>query len=222
MVIGGIMLSLLASIFLLAESKQVVNFEQQQQTELQQQNNTTESKNMPLKEGEIVIDSSSDSLKPSEVCSIFIKTSFQDKSLIMCCVAGLMINFLTAFAWGIQTKWLKTWGNPPNWTPLSKEQTAQVIFLYGITKGCLQFASGFVSDIIGRRYTVGFGLVLCSISIFAFALIGATATTQGGVYTGFCVCSLLLGTGTAVMYPNVIAAAAQHAEPKSRSLVIGT
>lgn len=217
------MLSLLASIFLLAESKQVVNFEQQQQTELQQQNknNTTESKNMPLKEGEIEI-KESDSLKPSEVCSIFIKTSFQDKSLIMCCVAGLMINFLTAFAWGIQTKWLKTWGNPPNWTPLSKEQTAQVIFLYGITKGCLQFASGFVSDMIGRRYTVGAGLVLCSISIFAFALIGATATTQSGVYTGFCVCSLLLGTGTAVMYPNVIAAAAQHAEPKSRSLVIGT
>jgi len=121
--IGGMILSLLASIFLLSESKEVVNFEQQQMNSIQ-----PDGKNMPLKEGEVVIESNSDNLKIEEVLPIFVKTSFMDKSLMVCCLAGLTINFLTAFAWGILTKWLKTWGNEPNWAPLPKAETAFIIF----------------------------------------------------------------------------------------------
>mmetsp|Transcript_26942 Transcript_26942/g.22637 ORF Transcript_26942/g.22637 Transcript_26942/m.22637 type:complete len:159 (+) Transcript_26942:824-1300(+) len=140
---------------------------------------------------------------------------------MLCCLAGLMINFLTAFAWGILTKWLKTWGSEPNWSTLPADATATILFCYGIPKGCFQFISGFIADRVGRRFTIGFGLIVCSISIFAMAFVGYSARDSGSVQTGFTYCALLLGTGTALMYPNVIAAAAEHAEPKNRSMTIG-
>lgn len=92
-----------------------------------------------------------------------------------------MINFTTAFAWGILTKWLKTWGNAPSWDPLPSAEVAIIVFWYGFPKGCLQFISGFISDMIGRRFTVGCGLVVCSISIFAMAIVGGTATSHEAV-----------------------------------------
>jgi len=122
MIIGGMVLSLLASIFLLSESVNVVSFEQKQYNESKEDNN------MPLKDGEVPIENESNSLKISEVFSVFVKTSFVHKSLMVCCLAGLMINFLTAFAWGILTKWLKTWGNKPNWSPLPSAEVAFIVF----------------------------------------------------------------------------------------------
>jgi len=54
----------------------------------------------------------------------------------MCCnLVGLTINFLTAFAWGILTKWLKTYGNEPNWSTYDKSMVAYVILAYSLPKG---------------------------------------------------------------------------------------
>lgn len=142
---------------------------------------------------------SSTSLKPSEVCSVFVNTSFVNVSTMLCCLTGLTINFLTAFAWGILTKWLKTWGNGDLWSPLPSELVANIAFFYAIPKGCLQFISGFVSDLIGRRYTIGVGLFICSASLFAMTIVGNSIADQDSLYTSFCVCAFILGTGTAIM-----------------------
>jgi len=124
------------------------------------------------------LDIQNDNLKPSEVCTVFVKTSFLDISLAMCCLAGLNINFLTTFAWGILTKWLKTWGHGNKWDPMDAEVVANIVFWYAIPKGCLQFISGFISDLIGRKYTVGLGLLICSLSVFAMAALGDSQTNQ--------------------------------------------
>jgi len=52
------------------------------------------------------------------------------------------------------------------------------LYFYAIPKGCLQFISGFISDLIGRKYTVGLGLLICSLSVFAMAALGDSQTNQ--------------------------------------------
>lgn len=83
---------------------------------------------------------------------------------------GLMINFLTAFAWGIFTKWLKTYGGD-DWDIYSKETTANIILCYAIPKGVCQFFFGFFSDRYGRKkfVTVGMSINIISLIVIAFA-----------------------------------------------------
>ena len=57
--------------------------------------------------------------------------------------------------------------------------------------------------------------------MFLFAIVGSVAKSQEVAYALFVISSLLLGSGTAIMYPNVIAAAAQNSEPQYRSTTIG-
>lgn len=87
---------------------------------------------------------------------------------------GLMINFLTAFAWGIFTKWMKTYGGD-DWDKYSKEATANVILFYAIPKGVFQFFFGFISDRIGRKKIIATGLSINIVALIVLAFGGEYA-----------------------------------------------
>eukprot|EP00397_Hematodinium_sp_SG-2012_P003812 GEMP01003821.1.p1 GENE.GEMP01003821.1~~GEMP01003821.1.p1 ORF type:complete len:560 (+),score=147.25 GEMP01003821.1:94-1680(+) len=152
----------------------------------------------------------------------FIQCTFLNRSLMACCQAGLMINFTTAFAWGIMTKWLKDYGNAPRWTAFSKDDAADIILAYGLAKGVLQFVFGFGSDRIGRKVPIVGGLLTVCASMLVFYIIGELVDGQETARSAFIFAAFLLGLGTAMMYPNVIAAACEHSSPSWRASAMGT
>lgn len=152
----------------------------------------------------------------------FLETTFMNPSLIVCCLAGLMINFTTAFAWGIMTKWLKSYGNGDKWAPYSKDDVADVLLAYSLAKGLLQFIFGFISDRVGRRIPVVGGLCIVAVAMIIFYVVGENVEGQEDAKNGFIVAAFLLGFGTSMMYPNVIAAVCEHADPSWRASAVGS
>jgi hypothetical protein len=69
--------------------------------------------------------------------SAFVYTSFVNLSLMSICFAGLMINFLSGFAWGLFVKWMKA-GQDGVWTKIDKNTISDIVLCYGIFKGVLQ------------------------------------------------------------------------------------
>lgn len=152
----------------------------------------------------------------------FVEASFLNPNLMCCCQAGLMINFITAFVWGILTKWLKDWGNEPNWAHFGKSDVADILLAYGLTKGFLQFFTGYLADRVGRKPLIIIGLWTAGLGMLVTYMVGEYVNGQENAKSWFIFSSFLLGLGTSLMYPNVIAAAAEHADPSWRASAVGT
>jgi len=153
--------------------------------------------------------------------SAFVYTSFINKSLMAICYAGLMINFLSGFAWGLMKKWMKddyVVDGETKWEGLEKEVVANIVLCYGLPKGVLQFMFGFLGDIVGRKWLIVAGLSTCVLGLLIMA---ATGETSDDPTAGFFVGALFLGIGTGVMYTNNLAAVVDHSDPSWRSSALG-
>jgi len=153
--------------------------------------------------------------------SAFIYTSFVNKSLMTICFAGLMINFISGFAWGLFKKWMKSdyeVDGELKWAALEKQEVANVVLCYGILKGTLQWIFGFLGDRFGRKWFVVSGL---SVVMLGLVVVGAIGVTSSDPLVGFMVGALLMGTGTGIMYTNNLAAICDHSDPSWRSSALG-
>jgi len=148
----------------------------------------------------------------------FIYTSFVNTSMMSICFAGLMINFISGFAWGIFKKWMKG-GVDGEWDGLSKEDVANVVLCYGVLKGTLQWIFGFLGDRFGRKWFIVGGLFTV---VFGLVVVAITGGTAGEPLTGFMVGALLMGAGTGIMYTNNLAAIVDHSDPSWRSSALGS
>lgn len=153
--------------------------------------------------------------------SAFVYTSFINKSLMAICYAGLMINFLSGFAWGLMKKWMKddyVVDGVTKWDGLEKEVVANIVLCYGLPKGVLQFIFGYVGDIVGRKWLIVSGLSTC---VLGLVILAATGEASDDPTAGFFVGALFLGIGTGVMYTNNLAAVVDHSDPSWRSSALG-
>jgi len=153
--------------------------------------------------------------------SAFVYTSFINKSLMAICFAGLMINFLSGFAWGLFVKWMKNdyeVDGTLKWEALSKETVANISLCYGLPKGVLQFMFGFVGDTVGRKWLIVGGLSSC---VLGLVILAATGEGSDDPVAGFVVGALFVGIGTGVMYTNNLAAVVDHSDPSWRSSALG-
>jgi len=137
-----------------------------------------------------------------------------------CCLAGLGINYMTTFAWGLGKTWYKKGGD--NWSGVSSDTADNITLTYDLTKGVLQFIFGFYSDRSHRRPLIIGGLCLNAVSLVIYALVGEFATSQSAAEDGFFFAAFLLGLGTAMMYAVVIAAVAESADPSWRASAVGS
>jgi len=151
----------------------------------------------------------------------FVYTSFMNNSLMSICVAGLMINFTSGFAWGLFAKWMKNdyeVDGVVKWEGFSKETVAAVTLCYGLPKGVLQMFFGFLGDRIGRKWLIVAGLAIVALGEFVMSLTGAvTDDPLAGFYIG----AVLLGIGTGVMYTNNLAAICDHSDSSWRATALG-
>jgi len=144
---------------------------------------------------------------PISFREIFLLTSFKDRNLFAACQAGLVNNLNDGMSWGIFPLFFVSFG-------LSVERIGILKAVYPATWGILQIATGPLSDRWGRK-----GLITGGMWIQAAGLSLTAATSH---FEWWLVGSLLLGIGTAMVYPSLIAAVSDASHPswRARSLSV--
>jgi len=148
--------------------------------------------------------------KPAEPVGfwkIFALTSYGDRNLFAACQAGLVNNLNDGMSWGIFPLFFASFG-------LGVERIGILKAVYPATWGILQVATGPLSDRWGRKGLIVAGMWVQSAGLFL------TAFTQS--FEWWLVASLLLGVGTAMVYPSLIAAVSDASQPtwRARSLSV--
>ena len=138
---------------------------------------------------------------------VFALTSFRDRNLFAASQAGLVNNLNDGMSWGIFPLFFASFG-------LGLERIGILKAVYPATWGVLQIVTGPLSDRWGRK-----GLIVAGMWVQAAALFLTAAT---GRFEWWLLGSLLLGLGTAMVYPSLIAAVSDASHPtwRARSLSV--
>jgi MFS family permease len=138
---------------------------------------------------------------------IFVLTSFGDRNLFAASQAGLVNNLNDGMSWGIFPLFFASFG-------LGVERIGILKAVYPATWGILQVATGPLSDRWGRK-----GLIVAGMWVQSAGLFLTAATRQ---FEWWLAGSLLLGVGTAMVYPSLIAAVSDASHPswRARSLSV--
>ncbi|MGD9999781.1 MAG: MFS transporter [Acidimicrobiia bacterium] len=137
---------------------------------------------------------------------IFRLTSFKEKALSSASQAGLVNNLNDGLAWGLLPLYFAAAG-------LSVARIGILAALYPAVWGLGQLLTGGLSDRIGRKPLIGGGML-----VQAFAL-GLFAATEG--FAIWAVASVLIGVGTAMVYPTLLATIGDVAHPSWRARSVG-
>lgn len=137
---------------------------------------------------------------------VFLRTSFFDKTLSSVSQAGLVNNLNDGVAWGAFPLFFAAAG-------MSLRDIGTLAAIYPSVWGIGQLFTGAISDRVGRKWLIVTGMWLQSVAI------GAIAISRG--FAGFAVASALLGVGTAMVYPTLLAAIGDVAHPMWRASAVG-
>jgi len=137
---------------------------------------------------------------------VFWRTTLSDRNLSSVSQAGLVNNLNDGMAWGIFPLYFAAAG-------IGLERIGVLAALYPATWGMMQLFTGAWSDRIGRKRLIVGGMWVQAIGIAITA-----ATTS---FTPFALGSLLLGLGTAMVYPTLLATIGDVAHPGWRASAVG-
>src|SRR5262249_39085446 len=133
-------------------------------------------------------------------------TSWKDRALFCASQAGMVNNLNDGMAWGLFPLYFASQG-------LSLERISFLAALYPAVWGMTQLVTGGLSDRFGRKWMIASGMLVQALGIF---LLVASA--------GFLLWSasaVLLGLGTAMVYPTLLAAVGDVAHPDWRASAVG-
>jgi MFS family permease len=137
---------------------------------------------------------------------IFIRTSFSDRELSSISQAGLVNNLNDGMAWGLFPLFYAS-------ANLSLERIGWLAAIYPAVWGIGQLFTGALSDRWGRKWLIATGMW-----VQAAAIVLIVASSQ---LAGFALGAALLGVGTAMVYPTLLAAIADVAHPSWRASAVG-
>jgi MFS family permease len=137
----------------------------------------------------------------------FVDGSLRDPVLRACSQAGLVNNLNDALAWGLAPLYLAAQG-------AGAARIGAVAAVYPAVWGLLQLGTGWLSDRRGRKPLIALGML---VQAGALALLVA----GDGAFVPALVAAALLGLGTALVYPTLIAAVSDVAEPRDRATIVG-
>jgi len=126
-----------------------------------------------------------------------VSTPPDRRVLRSCSQAGLVNNLNDALAWGLAPLYLAAHG-------ASVEQVAVVAAVYPVVWGAGQLVTGWLSDQTGRK-----PLIVAGMLVQAGAL--ALLVAGSGRFTPALAAAALLGLGTALVYPTLLAAVSDAA-----------
>jgi MFS family permease len=148
-----------------------------------------------------------DGQPPLHLRAAFARASLGDPVLRACSQAGLVNNLNDALAWGLAPLYLTAHG-------ASVRQIAIVAAVYPIVWGAGQLLTGWLSDHTGRKPLIAGGML---VQAAALALL---VVSNGGFGVALAA-AVLLGVGTAMVYPTLLAAVSDASQPRDRARVVG-
>jgi len=143
---------------------------------------------------------------PVDFRQIFLRTSWKNKTLFSCSQAGLVNNLNDGAAWGLFPLFFAARG-------LNIEQVGFLAAIYPGVWGTAQLISGALSDRLGRKWMIVLGMWMQATAIIALPILSSWASMIGAMF--------LLGIGTAMVYPTLLAAVSDATQPSWRASAVG-
>lgn len=137
---------------------------------------------------------------------VFWRTTLLDRNLSSVSQAGLVNNLNDGMAWGLFPLVFVAAG-------LNLAQIGLLAAVYPATWGVMQLITGALSDRTGRKWLIVFGMWLQAL--------GICVVTLASAFGGFAIGAVLLGVGTAMVYPTLLAAIGDVAHPTWRASAVG-
>jgi MFS family permease len=137
---------------------------------------------------------------------IFYVTSLANVSLFAACQAGLVNNLNDGMSWGLYPLFFAAHG-------LDVASIGVIKAVYPGVWGLLQIGTGLLSDRLGRKPLIAWGMVVQAGGIWLTVLVPS--------YVAWLVGAALQGLGTAMVYPTLLAAITDHTSPTWRASSLG-
>ncbi len=137
---------------------------------------------------------------------ILLLTSWRDRTLFAASQAGLANNLNDGAMWGLLPILLAARG-------LGLDRIALVAAAYPAIWGATQLATGSLSDRWGRKWMIASGMWVQAVALGLFVI--------GSDLAAWLSAAVLLGLGTALVYPTLLAAVSDVAHPTWRASAVG-
>ena len=138
--------------------------------------------------------------------NVFVRTTLLDRSLSAASQAGLVNNLNDGLAWGLFPLYFAAAG-------LGLGEIGLLAAAYPAVWAVGQVGTGAWSDRVGRKPLIVVGMLVQAVALAATAASSSFATWLGA--------AVALGLGTAMVYPTLLAAVADVAEPAWRGSAVG-
>jgi MFS family permease len=142
----------------------------------------------------------------SSFAALFARVSWKDRTLSSISQAGLVNNLNDGLAWGLLPLHFAAAG-------LAIERIAILSAVYPVTWGVFQLLTGALSDRVGRKWMIAGGMWVQAVSIAVFLVPVNFALWFAA--------AVLLGVGTAMVYPTLLAAIGDVVDPLVRASSVG-
>jgi MFS family permease len=137
---------------------------------------------------------------------VFWRTTLLDKNLSSVSQAGLVNNLNDGMAWGLFPLLFAA-------ARMDLGQIGTLAAIYPATWGVTQLFTGAWSDRVGRKWLIASGMWVQAVGIVLVVLASG--------FAGFATGAALLGVGTAMVYPTLLAAIGDVAHPSWRASSVG-
>jgi MFS family permease len=144
---------------------------------------------------------------PPRLREAFAQATYRVPALRSCSQAGLVNNLNDGLAWGLVPLFLAAHG-------AGIGQIGVVAAVYPGVWSVAQIGAGHWSDTIGRKPLIVAGMLVQAAALVLLAL-------SGGGFALAVAAAALLGLGTALVYPTLIAAMSDAVSPVARAPVVG-
>jgi MFS family permease len=137
---------------------------------------------------------------------VFARTSAREPALSSASQAGMVNNLNDGLAWGLFPILFATAGLPVS-------RIGILAALYPAVWGLGQLVTGPLSDRWGRKWLITAGMLVQALALAGVALADG--------FTGWAAGAVLLGIGTAMVYPTLLASIGDVAHPAWRARAVG-
>ena len=137
---------------------------------------------------------------------VFKNTTFKNKNLSSITFAGLSTNLKDGMAWGLFPLFFTTAG-------LSLSEIGYLVAIYPASWGFFQLFTGAMSDKFGRKWFIVGGMWLQALSLWMVLAVD--------IYSMWLIAAILLGLGTAMVYPTLQASISDVVQIEWRASSMG-
>lgn len=146
-------------------------------------------------------------LPTRSVGRLMLDVSFRDRTMSSACQAGMVNNLNDGMAWALLPLFFAAHG-------LGLREIGLLAGVYPAVWGAGQLGTGWISDHLGRKRLIVTGMLLQSVAIAGFVVLPA-------VLAWWVAESILLGAGTALVYPTLLAVIGDAARTPDRATSVG-